>query len=150
MIKEFSLKRDGKIKLSEHFKVKEFACKDGSDKILIDVNLILLLEDIREYFSTPITITSGYRTESYNRKVSNSTTSQHCFGKACDIKVSGISPISVALLCEYNLMKNKGGIGLYIGQGFTHIDTREKMTRWIQPGNSSTYKTVDKISKYII
>ena len=44
MIKEFSLKRDGNLKLSEHFLVREFACKDGSDKILIDTNLIPILE----------------------------------------------------------------------------------------------------------
>ena len=147
MIKEFSLKRDGETKLSEHFKVKEFACRDGSDKILIDLDLISILEDIRGYFNSPVTITSGYRTESYNSKVANSKTSMHCIGKAVDIKVSNVSPVAVALYCEYVLLKDKGGIGLYKGQGFTHIDTREKMTRWVQPSNSASYKVVDKICK---
>ena len=89
---------------------------------------------------------SGYRTEEYNRKVSNTKESQHCKGTACDIRVAGVSPIAVALMCEYDLLKNKGGIGLYKGQGFTHIDTREKMTRWVQPGNSASYRVVSKIS----
>lgn len=146
MIKEFSLKRDGNLSLSEHFKVKEFACKDGSDKILIDVNLIALLEEIRKYFDKPIIITSGYRTESYNQKVASSKDSYHCKGMAVDIKVDGVSPIAIALFCEFYLMIASGGIGLYKGQGFTHIDTREKMTRWVQPGNSSTYRVVSKIS----
>ncbi len=146
MIKEFSLKRDGDLKLSEHFIVREFACKDGSDKILIDTDLIVILEELRTYFNAPIYIMSGYRTEEYNKKVSNTKESQHCKGTAADIRVSGISPIAVALYCEYILLKGKGGIGLYKGQCFTHIDIREKMTRWVQPGNSSTYRVVSNIA----
>ena len=149
MIKEFSLKKDGNTKLSEHFLVKEFACKDGSDKVLIDIELINKLEIIRNYFDKPVVITSGYRTESYNQKVSNSKESQHCLGKAVDIRVQGVSPIAVALYCEFYLMAGIGGVGLYKGQGFTHIDTRDKMTRWVQPSNSASYRTVDKISKNI-
>ena len=37
MIKEFSIKTSGDLNLSPNFKVKEFSCKDGSDKVLIDV-----------------------------------------------------------------------------------------------------------------
>lgn len=149
MIKEFSLKRDGNTKLSEHFTIKEFACKDGSDKILIDTNLIPILEAIREYFNSPVYIMSGYRTEEYNRKVSNTKESQHCKGTAVDIRVAGVSPVAVALYFEYVLLKDKGGIGLYKGQNFTHIDTRDKSVRWVQPGNSYTYRVVNSICKNI-
>ena len=149
MIKEFSLKRDGELKLSEHFQVKEFKCNDGSDKILIDIDLVNKLEIIRQYFNRPTTIMSGYRTESYNKKVSSSKDSYHCKGMATDIKVDGVSPIAVALFCEFYLMANTGGIGLYKSQGFTHIDIREKMSRWIQPSNSASYRVVDKICKNI-
>lgn len=146
MIKQFSLKNDGNTYITPHFQVKEFACRDGSDKILIDLDLVEILETIRQYFNRPVTIISGYRTEAYNRKVSNALNSQHCLGTAADIRVEGVSPIAVALLCEYSLMREYGGIGLYKGQNFTHIDTREKLTRWVQPGNSSTYRVVNKIS----
>ena len=146
MIKQFSLKNDGNTYLSEHFQVKEFKCNDGSDKILIDLDLVEILETIRKYFNKPVTVMSGYRTEAYNRKVSNTQNSQHCLGTAADIKVEGMSPIAVALMCEFALMRDFGGIGLYKGQNFTHIDTREKMTRWVQLGNSSTYRVVNKIS----
>ena len=37
-VKTYSLKSDGDKQLSPHFKVKEFRCKDGSDKILIVTN----------------------------------------------------------------------------------------------------------------
>jgi peptidoglycan hydrolase-like protein with peptidoglycan-binding domain len=39
-IKTFSLKIDGETQLTSNFKVREFACKDGSDKILIDTELV--------------------------------------------------------------------------------------------------------------
>ena len=145
MIKEYSLKRDGEKKVSEHFQVKEFQCKDGSDKILIDTELVNKLEIIRQYFNKPLYITSGYRTESYNKKVSNSTNSYHCKGSAADIRMNGVSPTTIALFCEFYLFVDTGGIGLYKGNGFVHIDTREKKTRWVQPSDSSTYRTVDKI-----
>ena len=147
MIKEFSLKKDGNIYITPHFQVKEFACKDGSDKILIDTELVNKLEIIRQYFNQPVTIRSGYRTESYNKKVSNTTNSQHCLGTAADISVRNISPTVIALFCEFYLLPDTGGIGLYKGNGFVHIDTRQKMTRWVQPSTASTYRVVDKISK---
>ena len=39
-IKAYSKAKDGNKKLSTNFKVKEFACTDGSDPIFIDSDLI--------------------------------------------------------------------------------------------------------------
>lgn len=39
-IKSYSLKLDGNRNLIDNFKVKEFACKDGTDVILIDDALV--------------------------------------------------------------------------------------------------------------
>ena len=36
-IKSYSLAKDGEKKLSANFRVREFACKDGSDPIMIDL-----------------------------------------------------------------------------------------------------------------
>ena len=36
MIKSYILNTDGNVKLARHFKVKEFACKDGSQVVFID------------------------------------------------------------------------------------------------------------------
>ena len=68
MIKEYSLKRNGELFLSKNFKVKEFACRDGSDKLLIDTDLVDKIQGLRDYTGMPITIISGYRTETYNEK----------------------------------------------------------------------------------
>ena len=46
-VKEYSLKRDGEKSLAPHFKVREFRCQDGSDRILINEQLPTLLEALR-------------------------------------------------------------------------------------------------------
>ena len=59
-IKQYSLAKDGARQLAPGFKVREFRCRDGSDVVMIDESLVMLLQCIREHFGKPITITSGY------------------------------------------------------------------------------------------
>ena len=68
MVKSYSFKTDGEKQLSPHFKVREFACNDRSDKVLISDELVALLEKIREHFGRPMAIASGYRTTTHNKK----------------------------------------------------------------------------------
>ena len=51
-IKEYSLAKDGAKQLSPAFKVREFRCRDGSDAIMIDQTLVVLLQAIREHFGS--------------------------------------------------------------------------------------------------
>lgn len=127
MIKEYSKAKDGKKYLSENFQVKEFACKDGSDKILISDELVEVLQKIRQHFGRPVTINSAYRTTAYNKKVGGESDSQHLYGTAADIKVSGVAPKLVADYAE-TLLPNTGGIGRY--SSFTHVDVRKEKKRW--------------------
>lgn len=126
-IKAYSLAKDGNKKLSTNFKVREFACTDGSDPIFIDSNLVNVLQKIRTHFGTSVTITSAYRTPGRNKAVGGQTYSQHLYGKAADIKVKGVSPKTVAAYVE-KIMPKSGGIGIY--NSFTHIDTRSTKARW--------------------
>ena len=126
-IKAYSKAKDGNKKLSANFKVKEFACTDGSDPIFIDSDLVNVLQKIRNHFGKSVTITSAYRTPTKNKAVGGQAYSQHLYGKAADIKVKGIAPKKVAAYAE-TLLKNKGGIGIY--STFTHIDTRATKSRW--------------------
>ena len=137
MIKEFSLKNSGDMNLSANFKVKEFACRDGADKVLIDVDLVAKLQDLRTYLNKPITITSGYRTDSYNKQCVGADNSYHLKGQAVDIYCSGVKPIVIALWAEFNGL---GGIGLYLDrtQEFVHIDTRQNKYRWVNRNGSNT------------
>ena len=126
-VKTYSVKKDGSTYLSNNFKVKEFACNDGSDTVLISDDLVELLQKIRDHFRVAVTINSGYRTSTYNKKVGGATNSQHVKGTAADIVAKGVDPLTVAKYAEY-LMPNSGGIGVY--QTFTHVDVRTSRSRW--------------------
>ena len=133
-IKQYSLAKDGSRKLSPSFSVREFRCRDGTDTIMIDEGLVVLLQCIREHFGKPITITSGYRTAEHNAKVGGSKSSQHLLGRAADIQVAGVSPDAVAAYAE-SLMPTWGGVGRYPvkagrTKGWVHVDTRAKKSRW--------------------
>jgi uncharacterized protein YcbK (DUF882 family) len=128
----YSKSLEGNKNLTSSFKVKEFACNDGSDVILIHPDLPSVLQNIRNQFGKPIIINSGYRTPEYNKKVGGATRSQHCYGTAADIVVDGVSPTRVAGAAEKALKEtgHKGGIGLY--KSFVHIDVRTTRYRWDQ------------------
>lgn len=127
MLKAYSKKKDGNKKLSTNFRVREFACSDGSDPIFIDTDLVKILQKVRNHFGKAVTITSAYRTPGKNKAVGGTTYSQHLYGTAADIKVQGVTPKKVAAYVE-KLMPNKGGIGIY--KTFTHVDVRAVKSRW--------------------
>ncbi len=130
----YSLKTDGDKPLSENFKVKEFACKDGANTVLVDSELVEVLQKVRDHFNRPVTITSGYRTIGHNKRVGGSPNSQHLLGTAADIQVKDTPPEFVAEYAE-TLLSGRGGIGLYRkkqgrAKGWVHIDVRQKKARW--------------------
>lgn len=117
---EYSLKIYGEKQVSKNFKVKEFRCKDGSDKVLIDDDFVRTkLQAIRDHFGAPVTINSAYRTESYNKKVGGAKSSYHMKGQAFDIAVKGHTPLEVA---RYAQSLNINGIIQY--NSFVHVDSR--------------------------
>ena len=116
-----------------NFKVSEFACSDGSDPVFIAPELVTILQQIRDHYKKPVTVTGPYRTPTKNKATKDSATySQHMYGTAADIivgnKKTGIEPpASVAAYVE-TLMPKKGGIGIY--KDFTHVDVRTVRSRW--------------------
>ena len=134
-IKQYSLKADGARKLAPGFKVREFRCRDGSDVVMIDQTLVVLLQAIREHFGKPVTITSGYRTAAHNAAVGGAKSSQHLLGRAADIQVQDTDPLAVAAYAE-SLMPGWGGVGRYPvkagrTKGWVHVDTRPNKSRWV-------------------
>ena len=128
-INAYSKAKDGGKKLSTHFKVKEFACGDGSDAVLVAPRLVMVLQSIRSRFGAAVTINSGYRTPQYNAKIGGVAHSQHCYGTAADITVRGQKPAAVAAYAR-QIMPDWGGVGVYSQKGFTHIDVRETRADW--------------------
>ena len=133
-IKQYSLAKDGNRRLAPDFKVRELRCKDGTDAVMVDETLMLLLQCIREHFGKPVTITSAYRTPAHNAKAGGAKFSQHLYGRAADIRVQGVSVEDVAAYAE-SLMPDWGGVGRYPAKagraaGWVHVDTRADKARW--------------------
>lgn len=126
-LQAYSVAKDGMKYISKNFRVREFRCQDGSDPVFIDDNLVAILQQIRDHFGKAVTITSAYRTASHNKKVGGATYSQHLYGTAADIKVSGVAASVVADFAE-TLMPSTGGVGRY--STWTHVDVREVKARW--------------------
>lgn len=134
MVKEYSLKKDGEKALAPNFRVREFACRDGTDTVLVDEELVRLLQAVRSHFGRPVRVTSGYRTQAHNRAVGGSPHSRHLSGQAADIQVDGVSVEDAAAYAE-TLLPATGGIGRYPPRqgraaGWLHLDTRESRSRW--------------------
>ena len=126
MIKSYILDTDGNMKITDHFKVKEFACKDGSPVVFVDEYMVALLEMLRKKINKPIIITSGYRTPGHNKKVDGAKYSYHMRGCAADIRVNDVATKEVAK--ELNkIVPNSCGIIVY--DNWVHFDVRNKKYR---------------------
>ena len=115
-----------------HFAWSEFYSKDGSGfsggnvgSSTIQANirrLMYKLEALRKKAGNrSISITSGFRSINHNRNVGGASNSQHTYGIAADIVVSGVSigqVRSLAQTCGFS------GIITYNGSQFNHLDSR--------------------------
>lgn len=148
-VKTYSLKRDGNKQLSKHFKVREFRCKDGSDKILIESGLVTYLEKVHEHFGcSAINISSGYRTPAHDKKVGGKGSGSHCHGKAVDFIAydkngKAISSKEIVLYLEDIGVK---GIGYRCGgvTNYTHMDIKYRTTKWYGDERYSMSASVGK------
>lgn len=127
VVNVYSKAKEGNVKLSKNFTVKEFACSDGTDTVFISLTLVNLLQKIRNHFGKAVIINSAYRTEAHNKSIGGATYSQHKYGLAADIHINGVMPKEIAAYVE-TLMPSSGGIGIY--QSFVHVDVRRVKSRW--------------------
>lgn len=109
--------------VTKHFKRKEFSCKCGCGLDAVDIELVNILERIRNHFNVPVIINSACRCAKHNQEIGGAKNSQHLLCKAADFEVLGVNPYTVQ---EY--LKNwKGGLGSY--NSFTHVDVGQER-RW--------------------
>lgn len=127
VVKVYSKAKEGNVKLSKNFTVKEFACSDGTDTVFVSLALVNLLQKIRDHFGKAVHINSAYRTEAHNKAIGGAQYSQHKYGLAADIHIDGVTPKQIAAYVE-TLMPSRGGIGIY--KSFCHVDVRAVKSRW--------------------
>ncbi len=110
------------IMLTKNFNLNEFDSPD-THQVKLHQELIVRLQTLRDKVKKPIKVTSGYRTNSYNRRVGGARGSFHKRGMAADIHCPGISTKDLASIAEGIGFR---GIGIYISQGFVHVDVGPK------------------------
>ena len=123
----------------EYFSFDEFKCK-GSGENRMELDFIDKLDRLRDMFGYPIIISSGYRSPSHNKDVSNTgATGPHTTGRACDIRVDRLRAWQL-LACVFTLNydaqeENRppvfSGVGInQKGDGrFIHLDDLSRPTR---------------------
>ena len=97
-----------------------------------------IVTDLRRkgYKVDQVNVISGYRTVHTNVAVLKNPSgarSQHCFGRALDIQIQGVSPKAIRNSAE-NVKCD--GVGLY--SSFVHIDSRGSHARWFGKGVQPT------------
>lgn len=126
MLKCYIMDTDANEKVGQHFKVKEFACKDGSQAVFIDEHLVSILDILRNKIGKPVIITSGYRTPEWNKRCNGAKYSYHMRGMAADIRVNEMSAKEVANKLN-EIIPNECGIIVY--NSWVHFDVRTSKYR---------------------
>ncbi len=140
--------------LSAHFTVDELVRSGGHSfrYARIDPALVQCLEAIRAEVGQAVVVNSGYRSWGYNRRLyerrgTTPTRSQHCSGRAADIRVRGLSGMELA---EAALRACGCRMGVGIGMGSddrgVHVDVRGSWARWGYGSRKAEY--VRRIQAY--
>jgi len=109
------------IRVSEHFLLSEFASHDTGE-VMVEPELIVRLEKVRQLLNLPIVVDSGYRTPEHNAAVGGVPKSLHRKGLAVDIKCAFVS---LPLLLAAAIWAGFPGVMVYSVLNFLHCDLRE-------------------------
>ena len=131
--------------LSKNFSEWEFQCRCGCGIMLVQHKLIDALEKLRVVAENrPIHILSGCRCKPHNYIVGGTTLSFHLCGgpfrdEACaaDIVIAGLGVRRMFRHARDVDEFRDGGIGIYIEEGFIHVDVRGEVARWCREQKSS-------------
>jgi uncharacterized protein YcbK (DUF882 family) len=112
--------------------LEEFVCRDPAyDLVRISPKLIEKLEEIRKATGEhPLLVTCSYRPYAYNATLPGAAqNSFHIDGLAADVYSNGLSVGRLGEIAD-KIIGDTGGVGLYYGDGFVHVDVRGERSRW--------------------
>ena len=105
--------------LSCNFSRSEFRCRCPRSHPAswpLDLELVAILQRLRDRAARPMPIVSGYRCPAHQRSLSTAANSQHPLGRAADIP-QGFATVEAA--------RRAGARGIgYAGRWAVHLDTR--------------------------
>lgn len=115
---------DPNLYVTKNFKWQELLTKQKEVPCLFILQNLFSIATLLQYYrdfvfnSSPITITSGWRSVNYNAKIGGAARSYHTKGMALDFTVKGYSPL---VEVQKNLDDLHKG-GLEYAPSWTHID----------------------------
>src|SRR5512146_3069105 len=115
--------------LSPHFSKSEFA-DHKTGECVVNPALVAALEELRSLVGKTIHIDSGYRSPSTNAAEGGVSHSQHMLGNAADISIDGMDTYKLYVAADQVPAFASGGIGVYPGESFIHVDVRGERARW--------------------
>lgn len=103
----------------KYFSYNEFDSPDeeGSGRNM-DYDLLNMIDKARELYGKPIVVTSGFRTESHNKKVGGVSSSSHLKGLAIDVACVRSKDRFEMLTALMEVGFNRIGVG----STFIHVD----------------------------
>jgi uncharacterized protein YcbK (DUF882 family) len=106
------------------FKPEEFMMSGECVYDEMNPELLLMLDNLRDYANIPLKITSSFRNEEYCKlkDIPYLKTSQHNLGNAVDIYIQGMSAEQKYILIKTAFEIGFTGIGIY--SDFIHLDVR--------------------------
>lgn len=103
------------------FEPSEFASPDEPDSGLkMNIELIKMLDQLREKCGFPLNVTSGYRSQAHNEKVGGKPESAHTKGMAVDIYCATSHERYKIVKAAFDLGFKR--IGLYKTKDCVHLD----------------------------
>ena len=106
--------------LTKNFSIEEMACKCGCGRCEMDAEFMKRLQLLRDMYGKAMKVTSGFRCESWNDKISGVPDSYHTKGRAADIVMIGSAN-------RYNfihLAMQAGMRGVGVAKDYIHVDDR--------------------------
>ena len=94
--------------------------RQSVDVACLKPQLVQVLKAVERHYGRSVVVTSGYRSPSYNRKVSGAKKSLHMYCAAADVQVAGVSKWELAKF--FRSMPGRGGVGTYCHTNSVHID----------------------------
>lgn len=114
-------------RVSKDFDRNEFACRCGCGYDTVDVDTVAVLQRLRDFYGSKVTITSGCRCIDHNTAIGGRPGSLHMQARGVDFTIEEISPREIHnVLLEW--YPDKYGFGVY--GTFNHLDTRRGPARW--------------------
>lgn len=126
-------------KLTKNFTLAENTCRCGCGSFGGNQELLDVIQALRDYLNTPVSVHSWFRCRAHNNRPTNvknqygvygagsNDSSYHLTGLAIDFSAKGIPNESIQWYLR-NTYKNKYGVGLY--DWGIHLDVRPNRTDW--------------------